>query len=85
MRANFFDWIFDSIDLILKTPEEHKKIFMREKIPKGHRTGRRGEVIFCPSCYAPTRVHHFGWSSLTCHECANDITKYEWLLDKSRR
>ena len=82
---NLFSRLFDGMDLILNPPKEPHKIFKREKIPKGHRTGKKGEVIFCPSCYAPTGVYNFSWSTLTCHVCANNINKYEWFLDKGGR
>tara|TARA_R110002020_G_scaffold185382_2_gene382967 strand:- start:1166 stop:1420 length:255 start_codon:yes stop_codon:yes gene_type:complete len=83
MSGNFFDWIFDSINLLLRSPEKHTKIFRKKNIPKGHRinsSNKKGEIILCPKCFASTRVYNFGWSSLKCHECATNSNKYKWLL-----
>ena len=44
------------------------------------RGGNNGKWIKCPKCSQTSKVYHFNFSSLTCPDCKQSITKYDWLI-----
>ena len=46
------------------------------------RAGKNGKQILCPECIEWSTVYHFGWSSLTCIHCEEDVVKEDWITSR---
>ncbi len=44
------------------------------------RAGKNGKQIACPKCQSVRTIYHFNFSGLTCPDCKESITKYDWLV-----
>ena len=50
------------------------------RVTKTTRARKEGTTIICPKCFYSVKVYHFGWASLVCLECEEEIDKEEFIL-----
>ena len=53
---------------------------MDNNVTRYTRGGKNGKQLVCPDCGNIIRIYHFSFSGLTCPQCKQSVTKYDWKV-----